>query len=333
MQYTTKLNLKKPDSTDYVNVSDLNENMDIIDAEIKNLSEASGNLDELSTDEKNSLVLAVNELLNKIGTLSSLSTTEKGNLVASINEIKANLTEHLAEETTNAHLAKNIGIEDATSLFTATDVEGALKETLEKANQAFQQANDIKGKWANVVGSPLLATDTSTSLQSKTQTIKNTLATNLTNKGTSASGAETLTSLVNKVENVGLILKPGTTLLVESKINTPNPTMPGGTVYTKYKEIKIHTKGIVRVKFELRSTSYDNKVYGRVYVNGSPVGIERSVEPLAYVSFTEDVAVGKGDLLQIYARGSNNAAGGLSNVIITVSDDSTAYFILDSGGV
>ncbi len=35
MQYTEKLKLKKPDLTDYVNVGDLNDNVDIIDAELK----------------------------------------------------------------------------------------------------------------------------------------------------------------------------------------------------------------------------------------------------------------------------------------------------------
>ena len=32
MQNTTNLNLKKPDQTDYVNISDINDNMDVIDA-------------------------------------------------------------------------------------------------------------------------------------------------------------------------------------------------------------------------------------------------------------------------------------------------------------
>src|SRR5690606_26096168 len=69
-------------------------------------------------------------------------------------------------------------------------------------NEVKQSANDIKSKWASVIGSPLVSTDTQAQLQSKTQTIKNTLATNLSNKGQSASGTETLTSLVNKVANV-----------------------------------------------------------------------------------------------------------------------------------
>jgi hypothetical protein len=75
----------------------------------------------------------------------------------------------------------------------------AVKAAYDLASEAKTQANDQKTKWASVIGSPLLATDTSTVLQTKSQTIKNTLATNLTNKGQTATGTESLTSLVNKV--------------------------------------------------------------------------------------------------------------------------------------
>lgn len=34
MKYTTNLNLKQPDLEDYVNVEDLNDNMDVIDTEM-----------------------------------------------------------------------------------------------------------------------------------------------------------------------------------------------------------------------------------------------------------------------------------------------------------
>lgn len=39
MKYTTKLNLKKPDLTDYVNIADLNDNMDILDNAVGNAEE------------------------------------------------------------------------------------------------------------------------------------------------------------------------------------------------------------------------------------------------------------------------------------------------------
>jgi hypothetical protein len=51
---------------------------------------------------------------------------------------------HLAPTATNAHLAKNIGIEDPDGNFTSADVEGALKEAIEKANAAFTSASNGK---------------------------------------------------------------------------------------------------------------------------------------------------------------------------------------------
>lgn len=63
-------------------------------------------------------------------------------------------------------------------------------------------ANDIKTKWATVVGVPLSPTDTQQVLNDKTQTIKNTFATYLTSKGVSSSGTETLEGLVNKIPSI-----------------------------------------------------------------------------------------------------------------------------------
>lgn len=102
---------------------------------------------------------------------------------------------HLAESATGAHKAKNIAVEDANNRFTGTDVESVL-------NELFTFANNGKTDWANVIGSPLLPTDTFAQMKSKTQTLKDTLATNLTNKGQTASGTETLQSLINKVANI-----------------------------------------------------------------------------------------------------------------------------------
>lgn len=80
MQYTTNLGLKKPDLNDYVNVSDLNENMDILDHEISKI-----------TDE------------------------ETG--------VEAKLNEHLADDVTDAHLPKNVGLGNVQNYGVATQAE------------------------------------------------------------------------------------------------------------------------------------------------------------------------------------------------------------------
>ena len=96
-------------------------------------------------------------------------------------------------------------------------------------NELFTNANNLKVDWAEVVGSPLLATDTSAQLKSKTQDIKNviapilgstvttatlnTMATNLNtrrnsiatavnNKGVAATSADNLAQLAIKIGQI-----------------------------------------------------------------------------------------------------------------------------------
>ena len=103
MQYTDKLGLKKPDLTDYVNVQDLNDNMDVLD-------EAVGNMGD-------------------------------------------DLIAHKADDVSQAHLAKNIGLEDTTGNFTATEVEGAMSEL-------FTNVSDGK----NLVGGAITGIDSSVTI-------------------------------------------------------------------------------------------------------------------------------------------------------------------------
>lgn len=67
MQQTPKLNLKKPDLTDYVNIADLNNNMDILDATVGELKEGSTEIAELQTTDK-TLAGAINEVDEKVST-------------------------------------------------------------------------------------------------------------------------------------------------------------------------------------------------------------------------------------------------------------------------
>lgn len=64
MKYTEKLGLKKPESTDYVNIEDINENMDILDEQVGELKEGSTVIEDLQTENK-TLSGAINELSNK----------------------------------------------------------------------------------------------------------------------------------------------------------------------------------------------------------------------------------------------------------------------------
>lgn len=100
-----------------------------------------------------------------------------------------------AEANANAHSDGLVGT--LSNLLTTNKTN-----TVAAINELFTNANSLKSDWAGVIGSPLSSTDTSAQLKSKTQTIKNTLATNLTNKGQSSVGTETLDALAAKVANV-----------------------------------------------------------------------------------------------------------------------------------
>lgn len=93
--------------------------------------------------------------------------------------------------------ATDIGDKSALETINKTNLVGAI-------NELFTNANNGKSLIANVVGNPLLATDTFQQQHDKIQTLKNTFATNLTNKEQSASGTESLNNLINKVANINV---------------------------------------------------------------------------------------------------------------------------------
>ena len=97
---------------------------------------------------------------------------------------------------TNAATQTQLGTKanetDNTRSTTSKTVTGAI-------NELFTNANNGKQNWVDVIGIPLVNTDTFITLKSKTQAVKNTMASNLTAKGQSSVGTESLTSLVDKV--------------------------------------------------------------------------------------------------------------------------------------
>lgn len=107
---------------------------------------------------------------------------------------------------------------------TVTPLTTEKNDIVGMVNELFTNANNLKSDWAGVVGSPLLATDTSAQLKSKTQTLKNTMATNLTNKGQISAGTESLNNLINKIPNISTKAKyfvdsPSITVLANQNYN------------------------------------------------------------------------------------------------------------------
>ena len=133
--------------------------------------------------------------------IEMLEKKADGNYIAKYPKVKSKsgvtFDEHLADIASQeaGKGASMIGVQDANNRFTGTNVEAVL-------NELFTFANDGKTGIASVIGSPATSGDTFTTLESRIQTNKNTLAINLTNKGQIASGTDTLANLVAKVANI-----------------------------------------------------------------------------------------------------------------------------------
>jgi hypothetical protein len=205
---TPNLSIPKPLGNENFNRTNFNQILDAIDTNVK------AKLDEKETaasvQSKIDTAIAnlisgapgaldtLNELAEAMGDDPNFATTVLNRLTAAEQEAAT----HKAEDAIDAHNASNISVADTTGLFSSSDVEGALKEAIEKANLAFTSANNGKTDIATVIGSPATSGDTFTQLKTHIQNNKNTLATNLTNKGQSSVGTETLAALVAKVANV-----------------------------------------------------------------------------------------------------------------------------------
>ncbi len=94
-----------------------------------------------------------------------------------------------------AKTAASVTVADTGNNFTGTDVEAVLLEL-------FTLANNGKTDIATVIGSPALSSETFAQLKTHIQNGKNTLATNLTAKGQTATGTEALSALATKVASI-----------------------------------------------------------------------------------------------------------------------------------
>jgi len=87
-----------------------------------------------------------------------------------------------------------------------------------------------------------------------------------------------------------------------------------GATYNKVKEIMIKRNGTARIKFSLKCWNSSYPAYGRIYKNGIAFGTERSANSTGYTEFSEDLAVNKNDLLQIYIKATYHESYGQAYV-------------------
>lgn len=65
MKYTPNLNLKKPEGTESVLISDINENMEVLDAAVNELQKGTKEIPDLETEDK-TMSGAINEVKNEM---------------------------------------------------------------------------------------------------------------------------------------------------------------------------------------------------------------------------------------------------------------------------
>lgn len=185
----------------------------------------SGNMHTDVYDKNNDGIVDVAETANNVDwsniqnkpDLSQMSKVQSvndktGAVVLNAEDIKTNSGENvesqladMTQQIENIDLsADKIKIADKNNKFNSTEVEGALYECITKAEEAFIGADNGKKNWVDVIGSPLLNTDSFSTLKSKTQNLKNTFASNLNDKKVSASGTEGLSNLINKIKNIDM---------------------------------------------------------------------------------------------------------------------------------
>lgn len=77
------------------------------------------------------------------------------------------------------------------------------------------------------------------------------------------------------------------------------------TTYEKVKEISVGKGGVITVSFRLATAAPGSLTYaavGRIYVNGVAIGTERTTTSSSFVTYTEDITINAGDLVQLYIK-------------------------------
>lgn len=97
------------------------------------------------------------------------------------------------------------------------------------------------------------------------------------------------------------------------RISSDVELIGSNTTYEIHKEISTKVPGVVRVKFDLaKEAGSGATVYGRIYLNGSAVGTERSSTSETYTTYSEDITLPRDtiqNLIQIYTKSSSDSVG------------------------
>jgi len=77
--------------------------------------------------------------------------------------------------------------------------------------------------------------------------------------------------------------------------------------YTKLKEMQANCTGVHRISFDGKYEA-TNIGAATIYKNGVAYSAETSLNSLTYVTYTQDLAFAKGDLIQLYVKANASAS-------------------------
>ncbi len=183
MQNTTNYGLKKPGSTDYINISDLNDNADIIDTQLKE------NADGLTSHKNEDATLTQKGHVQ----LSNATDSDSETMAATSKAVKTayDLAEQAFQSASNGKSS-------------VVSVIGKPVTTDNTFNEIAEQIQITKNKLGEQIGNGIntIANSLDFMVNVSLQGYLDNLATELSKKGQSAVGTEGLYSMVKKVSNI-----------------------------------------------------------------------------------------------------------------------------------
>jgi len=100
------------------------------------------------------------------------------------------------------------------------------------------------------------------------------------------------------------------------------------TTMEKYKEIYCPTAGTYSVSFDMKATNTGSSVTGRIYVDDVATGTNRTTNSISYVTYTQDITITAGQLIQVYSAGIGTNYVFIKSFKLSVSNPLNPVIIL-----
>ncbi|GAA0078803.1 hypothetical protein UT300005_31820 [Clostridium sp. CTA-5] len=174
-------------------------------------------------------------------------------------ENKVNNIKIVDGTTTNKGIVKLNNATNSTSQ-TEAATSLAVKVAMDRANEAFQSANNGKTIIANVIGN-VSGNNTHAEIANRIQADKNTMANNLNSKGVGANGNEALASLARKIGNIPTTKIASGTGIMKENINLgwrPNVVLIKSYYRNNYAhDVYSCISGTISFEIDMRSSGAD----------------------------------------------------------------------------